>query len=248
MLIQDMYDKLAIITGFPLYTNSTDKPDTDRFMLHCLNEGLHNIIDNIYVNNNVLERTDTITTTPYTDKYGIDGIIKKVQIKTDKGYRNLPYNNFFDPSKELTPIETTIDEETGEVTSTETHPDYGMPRSYVIQNGYLRLVPCPTKEHEVKVTLSTSHLVLANNDTNKIVIDDIEDTLKADTDFCELVILRAAVLVFARARSQNAQVYSEICNKRMAQYIEQDYKTTQAQRFTNRNAGHYRSDRGLLDG
>lgn len=247
MLVKDMYNKLAIITGFPLYTNSTDKPDTDRFLLHCLNEGLHNIIDCIYTNNNVLERTDTITTTPYEDKYGIEGIIKRVQLKTDKGYITIPHNDHVDPSRELTPLETVENEETGEITIIE-NSDYGIPRSFVISNGYLRLLPCPNKEMEVKVTLSTSHLVLSNNDIDRATIEDIDDTVKADTDFCSLVIMRAAILVFARARSQNAQIYSEICNKRLQQYIEQDYKTTQAQRFNDRSAGHYRSDRGLLDG
>ena len=33
MIVQDMYDRLATITGFPKYTNDVDMPETNRFLL-----------------------------------------------------------------------------------------------------------------------------------------------------------------------------------------------------------------------
>lgn len=231
--VRDMYDDLALITGFPIYTNDTDKPDTDRFILHCLSEGLQNVIDNIYINNNVTERTDIIVTNENEQEYGIDGVVKNLQLIRENGsVKRIPY---------LDKVNKDMDLSTNEVCN------YGEPRGYVIRKGYIKLYPIPNKEYKLKATLSTKNLILSNNDAYKTQFTDINDALLADNQFCDLVVLRSAVLIFTRAQSPNAQIYSEICNKRMRDYIERDYKSTEAQRGYERNAGHYRSDRGLLD-
>ena len=58
MLVKDMYDRLALITAFPIYTNETDTPEINRFLLEMLSEALQNTIDNLYISNNVLQRND----------------------------------------------------------------------------------------------------------------------------------------------------------------------------------------------
>ena len=45
-LVKDMYDSLALKTGFPVYTNDTDCPDINRFLLEMISEGLQSTIDN----------------------------------------------------------------------------------------------------------------------------------------------------------------------------------------------------------
>ena len=127
MLVNDMYDKLALITGFPVYTNATDCPDINRFLLEMLSEGLQSTVDDLYISNNVLERNDTIITNPNNNRYGIDGIVKSLQLIDDKGrVHRLPYNELAEKDcvKECK----------------------GLPRSYVIKKGYLKLIPAPDKE------------------------------------------------------------------------------------------------------
>lgn len=221
-LIRDMYDEVALITGFPIYTNETDKPDTDRFILHCLSEGLENVIDTIYMHNNVLERNDKIITIPNQELYGLEGIIKNIElVRKDGRIKHLRYNDLINKDMD----ETLSDE----------------PNCYTIKNGYLKLYPIPDKEYELRLTLSTKHLVLSNNDLGKTSITDIEDSLLTDNEFAKIVTLRAAVLIFARAQSPNAQIYSEICNQRIKDYMERDNGTMEAQRGYLRDAGHYQS-------
>ena len=68
----------------------------------------------------------------------------------------------------------------------------------------------------------------------------------ADNKFCELVVLRAATLILARANNGGAQVLNDLYIKRLNNYLEHDLKTTQANRFFDRSAGHFRIDKGLL--
>lgn len=235
-LIRDMYDEVALITGFPIYTNETDKPDTDRFILHCLSEGLENVIDTIYMHNNVLERNDRIITIPNQDLYGLEGIIKNIQLVRPNGsLKQIRYSDLANKDNE---VNHSIKDDTVEpVVKMNT----GEPHHYVIKNGYLKLLPMPDKEYELKLTLSTKHLVLSNNDLGKTSITDIEDSLLTDNEFAKIVTLRAAVLIFARAQSPNAQIYSEICNQRIKDYMERDNGTMEAQRGYLRDAGHYQS-------
>lgn len=228
-LVKDMYDELAVITGFPIYTNETDTPDTTRLLLSTLSLALHNIIDNLYIQNNVLERTDTIVTTPHQSEYGIEGIIKNIQIKDKHGvYRNLPYiDNINFHSKELDKKE-------------------GMPSGYVIRKGYLKLLPVPDDSYEVVVTVSTTDLVLSDNDTSRTSIEDINDVIIGSDNFCRLVTLRAASILFMKANNINAKIYGELCNAQLRTYIEHDYGTTEARRGFADRAGNYNPDQGLL--
>lgn len=242
--VENLYNKLAIATGFPKYTNSTDTPDTTMLLLQVLSDGLHGVVDSLYTNNNVLQRTDTITTIPNQDTYGISGIIKNLQLIDGCGrVIRLPYNDSVNPNMEP---EFLIEknEETGEETKIYRT---GRPESYVISAGYLKLLPMPDKEYTIKATLSTTDLVWADNNEARDTIEHIEDIILADNKFCNLIVLRAAALLFMRAANNNAQIYTNMFNERLATYIEHDIKTTEAQRGFIRGAGHYNPRRGLLD-
>ena len=232
MLVQNLYNKLALIAGFPVYTNDTDTPETTRFLLDCLSEGLHSVINNIYMQNNVLERTNTIKTTAGVDIYGIDGIIKNIQLVTPAKVIKLEYMDNVNPDYEIP------EEQKLKNTKQPTH--------YIIDKGYLRLYPIPDKSYTLKVTVSTTNLVWANNDSSRDSIEDINDSVMADTKFCKLVVLKAATLIFARAQNNLFTVYSKLYNDELRDYLERDLKTFESNRFLDRNAGHFRTDRGLL--
>lgn len=236
MLVNTMYNKLALITGFPEYTNDTDTPEITRFLLQALSEGLHNVINNIYVSNNVLERTDQIVTIPGQDKYGIEGIIKQVQIIKPNGMVEvLPYADNLNQNSVITQQEIA------------NNPNLSKrPSCYCIQNGYLRLFPIPDKAYRLNVTVSTTDLVWANDDSSRESIENINDSVMADRKFCNLVIIRAATLIFARAQNKNAEIYAQLFRDALADFLEHDLKTIQGTRFIERNAGHFRIDRGLL--
>lgn len=228
-----MYNRLALITGFPQYTNDTDMPETNLFLYQCLSDSLRSLISKLYIANNVLERTNEIHTIKGQDMYGMEGIIKHVQlIKGDNVVHNIPYNNCFDKN---TYVDRTDERNQGE------------PTTYVIDKGYLRLLPVPNSNYKIKVTVSTTDLVWKNDDTSSTIIDNINDTVMADTRFCNLVVLNAAVLLFARCRNQNAEIYANLFRESLDRYIEEDYGSSQAIRgFGGGRAGHYESDGGLL--
>ena len=185
MLVKDMYDRLALITAFPIYTNETDTPEINRFLLEMLSEALQNTIDNLYISNNVLERNDTITTTPNRALYGIEGIIKNIQLIKDDGRAiQIRYDDCANPND-------VTDEKVGE------------PRRYVIKNGYLKLLPTPDKAYTIKVCVSTTDLVMADDDTSRTYIRNINDSIMANDRFCNLVIVKAAELIFARLQNPN---------------------------------------------
>lgn len=233
MIVEEMYNRLATITGFPQYTNDTDTPETNRFLLETLSEALRSLISKMYVANNVLERTDEIRTIKGQGLYAVEGIIKHVQlVKDDNRIHNIPYNNYFDKNNYL-------DE--------QDERNQGEPISYVIEKGYLRLLPVPNAVYKIRVTMSTTDLIWKNNDTSSTIIDNVRDTVMADTKFCNLVILNAATLVFARCRNQNAEIYANLFKESFDRYIEEDYGSMQAIRgFGGGRAGHYESDGGLL--
>jgi hypothetical protein len=232
MLALNMYNKLALITGFPEYTNDTDTPETTRFLLECLSQGLQNVINNIYMQNNVLERTDTITTTKDKELYGIEGIIKQIHlVRNDGSLRQLAYLDNVNPNIIL----EGVNKKTGE------------PHGYCISKGYLRIFPIPDGPHRLSVTVSTTDLVWANDDSSKRGITSVNDTVMADPRFCDLCVLRAAVLVFARAKNANAELYNNLYKDELNDYLEHDLKTLEANRFFDRSAGHYSPRRGLID-
>lgn len=227
----EMYNQLALITGFPEYTNDTDTPETTRFLLHSLSVGLHSVINNIYMQNNVLERTDTITTTKGTDLYGIEGIIKSILLVNGKRVRKLEYMDNVNPNY-IPTGEAAVQKE---------------PSHYIIDKGYLRVFPIPDREYQLKVTVSTSDLVWANDDSSRNTIQSVNDTVMADNRFCNLVIMRAATVIFARANNALAQVYGDLYSDELRDYLEHDLKTFEANRFFDRSAGHFNPERGLLD-
>lgn len=232
MLVKNIYNRVAILTGFPQYTNDTDTPDITRTLLEYISQGLQNVIDSIYIQNNVLERVDTITVSKGQDEIGIEGLIKKAQLISSGRTYDLPYLEGFDKDTYFT------EEERSKHT--------GKPRGFVIRKGYLRLFPIPDNEYTLKVVLSTTDLVSSNSDVYKIYVDDVNDTILADNKFCELVALRASILLLARANNASAQILNELYVKRLNNYLEHDLKTTQANRFFDRSAGHFRLDKGLL--
>lgn len=229
MLVKDMYDRLALITAFPIYTNETDTPEINRFLLEMLSEALQNTIDNLYISNNVLERNDTIVTTPNRELYGIDGIIKNIQLVKDNGHTiQIRYDDCVNPNN-------VSDEKAGE------------PRRYVIKNGYLKLLPTPDKAYTIKVCVSTTDLVMADDDTSRTYIQSINDSILANERFCNLVITKAAELIFARLQNPNVQIFSRLYTDNLKTFLEHDLKTMEAQRGFIRRAGHYNPERGLLD-
>ena len=232
MLALNMYNKLAMITGFPEYTNDVDTPETTKFLLDSLSQGLQNVINNIYIQNNVLERTDKIVTTRDKELYGIEGIIKEaILIKSDGTLNRLQYLDNFDPNIPFEGKNRKLKE----------------PIGYCISGGYMRLFPIPDAAYNIQVTVSTSDLVWANDDTSRRTIENINDTIIADERFCNLVVLRAAVLVFARANNNLLSVYQNLYRDELNDYLEHDLKTLESNRFFDRSAGHYSPRRGLID-
>lgn len=229
MLVRDLYDRLALITAFPIYTNETDTPEINRFLLEMLSEALQNTIDNLYISNNVLERNDTITTTPDRALYGIEGIIKNIQLVRDNGQAiQIRYDDCVNPND-------VTDEKVGE------------PRRYVIKNGYLKLLPTPDKAYTIKVCVSTTDLVMADDDTSRTYIRSINDSIMANDRFCNLVVVKAAELIFARLQNPNVQIFSRLYEDNLKTFLEHDLKSLEAQRGFIRRAGHYNPERGLLD-
>ena len=229
MLVKDLYDRLALITAFPIYTNETDTPEINRFLLEMLSEALQNTIDNLYISNNVLERNDTITTTPNRALYGIEGIIKNIQLVKDDGRAiQIRYDDCANPND-------VTDEKVGE------------PRRYVIKNGYLKLLPTPDKAYTIKVCVSTTDLVMANDDTSRTFVRNINDSIMANDRFCNLVVVKAAELIFARLQNPNVQIFAKLYEDNLKTFLEHDLKSLEAQRGFIRRAGHYNPERGLLD-
>lgn len=227
-LVKDMYDSLALKTGFPVYTNDTDCPDINRFLLEMISEGLQSTIDNLYISNNVLERNDTIKTIPNKNNYGIEGLIKNIQIQGDNGcYDPLLYNDYANPN--------------------DLNEEFGRPESYVIKNGYLKLLPTPDAEYTIKICVSTTDLVMSDDDTSRTSVTHINDSIMASDRFCDLVVLKAAGLTFARLQNATAEIYAGLYEARLKTFLEHDVGTIEAQRGHIRGGGHYDSRFGLID-
>ena len=233
--VLDIYNDVATATGFPQYTNETDTPDITRFLLEMISEGLHSTIDNLYMNNNALERTDILITNNQTDLYSMQGIVKHIDlVKEDGSIQTLPYNNYADFNRANTQNE-------GDLESRK-----GQPVSYVIKNGYIRLFPFPDKEYKLIVTLSSKDLVLADDDTYRTSVKHINDSIIGSKEFETCVKLRTIALIYIKCNNQLSNIYSQLANERLKSYIENDYGSSQATRINNPSAGHYNTRRGLL--
>lgn len=233
MLVETMYNKLAINTGFPLYVDETSTPETTRFLLEMLNQALLNVIDNIFISNNVLEKRNTITTRAGQDHYAVDGMVKSIQYLQGQNKlsgKYIPFNFAIDEPGAVLP-----------------HTKYGYPMSYVIDQGDIRFFPTPDKAYTIRVTTSTTDLVWANDDTSRNSIEDIKDSVMASKEFCELVILKACAYTLARCNNNVAEFYAKLFNDRLKTFGERDSRSFEQPHLYNPRKGHYEPRRGLLD-
>jgi hypothetical protein len=234
MLIEEMYNRLAINTGFPLYVDESTSPESTRFLLEMLNQALLNTIDNIYISNNVLERTDEIITSPGKSEYPIEGMVKSIQYSDREADKRLVgkyvvYNEFIDEGNQVL------------------HKEHiGYPMSYVINKGRIRLFPTPDKPYVLKVNVSTTNLVWANDDSSRGTIESITDSLMASKEFCELVVLRACSFVMARCQNQLAEFYNKLYEQRKSSFVERDSSSFEQPHLYRPQKGHYNPRRGLL--
>lgn len=228
--VKDLYNSVAVATGFPRYTNDTDTPDITRFILEMISEGLHSTLDLLSTNAATLERENRIVTIPEKDQYAVDGIVKHIEVMDERGrMKRVNYSDTFDPMK-------TQDKEV----------EKGFPRAYVMNGGYIKLIPIPDKAYEVKAILSSSDLVLTNNDTFNSSVTDIEDSIIGTQEFGVLVKLRTIALILMRCMSPQAQIYSQLSMERLKSYIEKDIGSVEGNRGMQRSGGHYDVRRGLL--
>lgn len=241
MLVETMYNKLAINTGFPLYVNEEQTPETTRFLLEVLNQALLNTIDSIYTSNNVLERRDKIVLTPGMTHYAVEGMVKSIQLtgRIDdelspfdgrlKG-RFVMYNNRVDNP--------------GQILKQE---GLGYPVSYVIDRGDIRVFPVPDKPYELEVTVSTEDIVWENDNSSKGYISDVKDAVMASSNFCDLVVLKACAFVMARCQNPLSQFYEGLYTKRLNTFVERDSNSSEKYRLYNPRKGHYNPRKGLID-
>lgn len=227
--VKDIYNRVAVACGFPTYTNDTDTPDTTRFLLEMISDGVQSTIDILNSHNACLDVTEELITIPDVDKYSATGIIKHIDLIHDGRARRLPYNNSIDFYK----------------TNDDTSPK-GIPTSYVIDAGYIRLFPIPDNNYKLVMRLSTDDLVLSDNDVSRSYVEHINDSIIATQELGILITLRAITLVLLRCQSPNARIYSELQKARFNTFIERDYMSSEAKRMFNGNTGHYNPDRGLL--
>lgn len=74
---------------------------------------------------------------------------------------------------------------------------------------------------------------------SKIGITSIEDKVMASDEFCNVVVLRAAALIFSKCQNANASIYNQICQQRMQTMLERDNGTIEDNKVWDRRAGHY---------
>ena len=125
--------------------------------------------------------------------------------------------------------------------------EFGRPESYVIKNGYLKLLPTPDAEYTIKICVSTTDLVMSDDDTSRTSVTHINDSIMASDRFCDLVVLKAAGLTFARLQNATAEIYAGLYEARLKTFLEHDIGTIEAQRGHIRGGGHYDSRFGLID-
>lgn len=233
MQVKTMYDKVAINTGFPLFQSDNATPETTRFILEMLNQALQNVIDNIYISNNVLERRDRILLQPGITRYAVEGMVKSIQFTEKNDYRLvgrfIKYDRILDQPGQILPQEK-----------------IGVPLTYTIDRGDIRFLPNPDKNYEVEVTVSTTNLVWANDDTSKGEITDVLDAIMASKAFCDLVTLRACAFIMARCQNALADFYNNLYTQRLSNFIERDSHSFEQPKLYNPRKGHYNPRRGLL--
>lgn len=232
MLVETMYNKLAINTGFPLYIDETSTPETTRFLLEMLAQSLLNTIDNVYISQNVLEKRIEITTQPGIDHYAVEGMVKSIQYVQNQGQLSGNY----------IPFNLSVDEP-GVITKVN---KLGPPRSYVMDQGEIRFFPIPDKAYKIRVTTSTTDLVWANDDTSRNIIEDIKDSVMAPKEFCDIVILKACAFTLGRCNNKAAEFYNNLATQRLKTFLERDNNTLERPHLYDPRAGHYNNYTGLM--
>lgn len=227
--VKDIYNRVAVACGFPTYTNDTDTPDTTRFILEMISEGLQSTIDILTTNNASLDMKNEIVTMDGVDTYAVAGIVKHIEVVYDGRVRRLNYNNAVDFMR----------------TNGE-NVQKGLPTSYAIDNGYLRLFPVPDNNYKIVMRLSTDDLVLSDNDISRSYVEHINDSIIATQELGVLITLRTITLVLLRCQSPNAKIYSELQRARFNTFLEREYMSNEGKRMFNGYTGHYNPDRGLL--
>ncbi len=227
--VKDIYNRVAVACGFPTYTNDTDTPDTTRFILEMISEGLQSTIDILTTNNASLDMKNEIVTMDGVDTYAIAGIVKHIEVVYDGRVRRLNYNNAVDFMR-----------------TNRENVQKGLPTSYAIDNGYLRLFPVPDNNYKIVMRLSTDDLVLSDNDVSRSYVEHIDDSIIATQELGVLITLRTITLVLLRCQSPNAKIYSELQRARFNTFLEREYMSNEGKRMFNGYTGHYNPDRGLL--
>ena len=162
--------------------------------------------------------------------YAFDGVIKHMEVTDSRGrIHRITYKDNDDF-----------------LATPQTGARQGLPRQYVISNGYIKLLPTPDKAYNIKIITSTNDIVLSDSDVRRSSVSHINDSLMCTQDLANLIKLRACSLIFLRCNSPLAQVYAELANARLSTYTEIDYGSNEAQRGYDRSAGHYDAGRGLL--
>lgn len=230
--VKELYNRIAIITGFPIYEYAEATPETTRFLLEMITEGLSTVLANIYNSNSTKERTDNIKTIKGQDMYALQGLVKYAEvIDADENHRvtRLPFgdNTEFHRTK-------------------EPHEPEGKPRYYVISNNYLRLFPTPDKEYTIKLVMSSDDIILSADDSYTHIVSDIDDRIIGSKNFEEVVKLKTAALILARCNNPSAQLYNQLATEKLQNYVEETRGTTQGARFRDLRNGNYNPRRGLL--
>jgi len=230
--VKELYNRIAILTGFPIYEYEEATPETTRFLLEMITDGLNTTLANIYNSNSTKERTDNIKTIKGQDLYQLQGLVKYAEIiDVDDNGRvyKLPFgdNAEFHRTKEPTEPE-------------------GKPRYYVISNNYLRLFPTPDKEYTIKLVMSSDDIILAADDSYTHVVSSIDDRIIGSKNLEEVLKLKTAALILARCNNPSAQLYNQLATEKLQSYVEETRATTQGARFRDLRNGNYNPKRGLL--
>lgn len=232
--VRKLYDKVAVACGFPTYTNNTDTPDITKFILEMISEGLNSTIDILSTNSLRLNRLEDIRTIKGQNEYAVTGIIKHADLieTMEDGQTIATRLRYFD---DIDPMRTL-----------DSSAQNGKPLGYCIHDGYMRLVPTPDKEYQVKMEISTNDLVMADNDVYRTNVEHINDSIIGSQEFADVIFLRTCALILLRANSPTAKLYTELQDARIHTMIEKDFASNENRRMDSGWTGHYNPNRGLL--
>ena len=79
---------------------------------------------------------------------------------------------------------------------------------------------------------------MSDDDNSRTTVESVNDSITATDMFCNLVIIRAALIIFSRLQNPNAAIYSQYYDSNLRVFKEADIKSVQAQRGQIRSGGH----------